>query len=133
MIDMGRKKKKATLDDVELLIRMLQKEWSCSKEAVWRVEVPPDILEACSKEVEMKSRYLLNYDTNSGECESSDAGSEALPLFCAVYATKDAYVLIRVAKKLLAASKEASGRKRMVVTLDDEEYKLVVTHFLEYL
>ena len=130
---MGRKKKKTALDDVELLIRMLQKEWSYSREAVWRVEVSPCILKACNKEVEMMSRYLLNYDTSSGECESSNADSEALPLFRAVYATKDAYVLIRVAKKLLAASKEAAGRKRIVVALDDEEYKLVVTRFWEYL
>lgn len=130
---MGRKKKKTVLEDVELLIWMLQKEWSCSKEAVWRVEVSPCILKACNKEVERMSRYLHNLGTNSGEYEGNDAGCEVLSLFGAVYATKDAYVLIRVAKKFLAASKEAAGRKRMVVALDDEEYKLVVTRFLEYL
>ena len=128
---MGRKKKKTALDDVELLIWMLQKEWSCSKEAIWRVEVPPCILKACNKEVERMSSYLHNL--NSGGYDGNVAGCEALSLFGAVYATKDAYVLIRVAKKLLAASKEAAGRKRMVVALDDEEYKLVVTHFWEYL
>lgn len=130
---MGRKKKKSALDDVELLIGMLQNEWSCSKEAVWRLEVPPCILKACNKEIDMMSRYLLDCDTKSGEYEGNHSGSEALPLFRAVYATKDAYVLIRVAKKLLNASKVASGGKRMVVALDDEEYKLVITRFLDYL
>ena len=130
---MGRKKKKTALDDVELLISMLHKEWSCSKEAAWRVEVPPCILKACNKEIEMMSRYLHSFDVNSGECESCNSDREAIPLFRTVCATKDAYVLIRVAKKLLNASKEALGGKRMVVVLDDEEYKLVVTRFLEYL
>lgn len=130
---MGRKKKKTALDDVELLIRMLQKEWSYSREAVWRVEVPPCMLNACNKEIEMMSRYLHSFDVNKGEGESCKAGGEALPLFHAVYATKDAHVLIRVAKKLLNAYKEATGRKKMVVALDDEEYKLVVTRFLEFL
>ena len=130
---MGRKKKNATLEDLDLLIKMLQKEWSCSKEAVWRVEVPPCILKACSKEIEMMSCYLHSFDVNSRECESCNSDGEAIPLFRTVCATKDAYVLIRVAKKLLNASKVASGGKRMVVALDDEEYKLVVTRFLEYL
>ena len=123
---MERVRKKATLDDVALLIKMLQKEWGCSKEAVWRVEVPPCILETCKKEIEGMSRYLQDLSENGGE-------NEELPLFRRVYATKDAYVLIRVAKKLLTASKEAEGRKKLVISLDEEEYRLVVTRFLEYL
>lgn len=130
---MAKDKKKNVVSDVELLIWMLQKEWICSKEPVWRVEVPAGILKACNKEIEGMTRYLRNLNINSLEVENLFSDGEELPLFRVVFATKDAYVLIRVAKKLLAASKEAVDRKKLVIVLDDEEYRLVATRFFEYL
>jgi len=131
--DMGRKKKNTTLEDVDLLIKMLQKEWSCSKEAVWRVELPPCIIKTCNKELEGMSRYLHRlYDSDKG-WDFFEAEDEELPLFRMVFATKNAYVLMRVAKKLLSTLRERPDSNKLVVTLDEDEYRLVVTRFLEYL
>ena len=130
---MGRKKKNGSLEDVEMLIHMLHKEWSCSKEAVWRVELPHCIIKTCNKELEGMSRYLHRlYDSDKG-WDSFEAGDEELPLFRMVFATKNAYVLMRVAKKLLSALRERPDSNKLVVTLDEDEYRLVVTRFLEYL
>ncbi len=130
---MGRNKKKTEIGDVELLIWMLQKEWSCSKEPVWKVEVPACILTACNKEVDKMSRYLHYLYVNGPICEDDTNEVKDFPLSRAVISTKDAYVLIRVAKKLLAASKESVNKKQFTVALDDEEYKLVTSRFWEYL
>lgn len=128
---MGRKKKNGSLEDVEMLIHMLQKEWSCSKEAVWRVELPCSIIKICNKELESMSGYLHRLCDNDKGWDSSE--EEELPLVRTVFATKNAYVLMRVAKKLLAALREMSDREKLVVTLDEDEYRLVVSRFLEYL
>ena len=130
---MGRKKKNATLEDVDLLIRMLQKEWSCSKEAVWRVELPPSIIKTCNKELEGMSRYLHRLSEDDKSIDAFSTEGEELPLFRMVFATKNAYVLMRVAKKLLAALREMPDREKLVVALDEDEYWLVVTRFLEFL
>lgn len=129
---MGRKKKNAILEDVDQLIRMLQKEWECSKEAVRRVEVPPCIIKACNKELEGMAIYLNSLSEDGRYHDTSYADGEELPLFRAVYATKDAYVLMRVARKLLDAFREMPDRKKLVVTLDEDEYRKVVTRFQEY-
>ena len=130
---MGRKKEKEEIGDVELLIWMLQKEWSYSKEPVWKVEVPASILKACNKEVDKMSSYLQYLFVNGPICEEGTNEVKDFPLSRAVISTKDAYVLIRVAKKLLAVSKESTDKKRLVVALDDEEYRLVTSRFLEFL
>lgn len=130
---MGRNKKKTEIGDVELLIWMLQKEWSCSKEPVWKVEVPACILKACNKEVGKMSRYFQYLYVNGLICEDGTNEVKDFPLSRAVISTKDAYVLIRVAKKLLAASKESVNKKQFIVALDDEEYKFVTSRFWEYL
>lgn len=129
---MGRESKNATLGDVERLIRMLQREWSCSKEAVWRVELPPSIIKTCNKELDGMTQYLHYL---SGNDKDSDAfgTEEELPLYRTVYATKRAYVLMRVAKKLLAAMREMPDKEKLVVALDEDEYRLVVSRFWEYL
>ena len=130
---MGRKKKNATLEDVDLLIRMLQKEWSCSKEAVWRVELPPSIIKTCNKELEGMSRYLHRLSEDDKSIDAFSTEGEELPLFRMAFATKNAYVLMRVAKKLLVALREMPDREKLVVALDEDEYWLVVTRFLEFL
>lgn len=40
---------------------------------------------------------------------------------------------MRVAKKLLAAKREMTDKEKLVVVLDEDEYTLVVSRFLEYL
>lgn len=130
---MGRKKKNGSLEDVEMLVHMLQKEWSYSKEAVWRVELPPSIIKTCNKELEGMSRYLHHLCEDEKSSDAFRTEGEELPLFRMVYTTKNAYVLMRVAKKLLAALREMPDREKLVVTLDEDEYRLVVTRFLEYL
>lgn len=123
---MGRKKEQNVIGDVELLILMLEKEWSYSKEPEWRVEVPYRILKAVNKEVDAMSRYI-----RSLRIKSSD--HEELPLFRMVYATKQAHVLIRLAKKVLDASKEALDKETLVLALDEDEYKMMATCFLEFM
>lgn len=130
---MGRNKKKTEISDVELLIWMLQKEWSCSKEAVWRVEFPRSILKACNEEIEGMTRYLQCLHEIDEKTAEIFLEGEEFPLSSALIVTKDAYVLIRVAKKLLTAAKESADGKRLVLALDDEEYRLVASKFMEYL
>ena len=120
---------KGLLNDVELLIQMLKIEWSCSKEPVWRLEVPKCIFKACNKELDEMTDYIHCLKEKSKE----EKEGEKLSLFRMVYATKKAHVLIRVAKKILEASKENSDRELLVINLDDEEYKMVTNRFSEYL
>ena len=40
---------------------------------------------------------------------------------------------MRVAKKPVTGLREILGRNKLVLTLDEHEYRLVLTHFLEYL
>ena len=130
---MGRKKKNGTLGDLEMLLHLLQREWKCSKEAVWRMELPKSIIKICNKELERESRYLQHLSDSDKGWNPCEEEGEELPLLRMVYATKNAYVLMRVAKKLVTALTEMPDRSKLVVMLDEDEYRLVVTRFLEYL
>lgn len=119
----GRKNSnKELVEDVGVLIDQLQDEWSHSKEAVWRVEVPSGIVARCEEELGEIQKELERLE----HMEDSE-----LSLWECMEVTKQACVFFRVVEKLMSAVRNCEDKKRLVITLDGDEYKLFVSKFLE--
>ncbi len=129
---MGGKKERNVIGDMELLIRLLEIEWRCSKEPVWRVELPYRVIKVYNKELDVMNQHIHRLKEKDLE-DTIEIAEKYSDWFKMMYATKQAYVLIRTGKKLLAAAKESVEKEQLVVELDDEEYKMVASRFSEYL
>ena len=119
----GRKNSnKELVEDVGVLIDQLQDEWSHSKEAVWRVEVPSGIVARCEEELGEIQKELERLE----HMEDSE-----LSLRECMEVTKQACVFFRVVEKVMSAARNCEDKKSLVITLDGDEYKLFVSKFLE--
>lgn len=109
--------------DVSYLVDALEGEWAKSKEGKKQVLVSKATLSAYTedmKEMTDASSRMLN-------SEHSD-----LSFRDSMELVKQNYIMLRIAKKLVAASKASNRAERFEVLFDKEEYRYFVECYPEY-
>ena len=126
---MLKRKKSELLIDLQVLLYYLEDVWLQSKEVTIELAVPRSIIKPCTEEVQNQQRYM---DCLLEQYLLTDEAEKESPLD-SMCATKSSYVLIRLAKKILKAAKDSSGKQCLILKLDQEEYELLKSHYGSYL
>ena len=127
---MVKRKKSELLIELEVLLYFLEDVWLQSKEITVELAVSRSIIKPCTEEVQNTQRYIDHLMERY--LLADDDAEEESPLD-SMLATKNSYVLIRLAKKILKTAKENCGQQCLILKLDAEEYELLKSRFGSYL
>lgn len=109
--------------DVSYLVDALESEWAKSKEGKKKVQVSKETLSAYTEDM----KEMTEAGTRMINSEHSD-----LSFRDSMELVKQNYIMLRIAKKLVAASKASNRAERFEVLFDKEEYRYFVECYPEY-
>lgn len=118
-----KKNDKELISNMEVLVDQLEQEWSRSKEGKCRLEISQSTFRKFGSELRDMVETIHQM---TGSKESELSFKESMEL------TKQAYVLIRLGRKLSNGAKEYADQNDFSVILDKEEYKMFIECNPEY-